>query len=59
MSLFGRSAIVMGNHIKNNVVVPSVDFHGIKDAVYIGNIAQAGPVNFGGVPTPLPGFNKP
>jgi hypothetical protein len=59
VSLFGRSAIVMGNHIKTNVVVPSVDFHGIKDAVYIGNIAQAGPINFAGVPTPLPGFNKP
>jgi hypothetical protein len=59
VSLFGRSAIVMGNHIKSNVVVPSVDFHGIKDSVYMGNIAQSGPVSFGGVPSPLSGFNKP
>jgi hypothetical protein len=59
VSLFGRSAIVMGNHIKTNVLIPSVDFHGIEDAVYMGNIAEKDPVNFGGVPTPLSGFNKP
>jgi hypothetical protein len=59
VSLFGRSAIVMGNHIKTNVLIPSVDFHGIKDAVYMGNIAQTGPANFGGIPTPISGFNKP
>jgi hypothetical protein len=59
VSLFGRSAIVMGNHIKTNVLIPSVDFHGIKDGIYMGNIAQTGPANFGGVPSPIPGFNKP
>jgi len=59
VSLTARSAIVMGNHIKTNVLIPSVDFHGIKDAVYMGNIAQAGPANFGGIPTPVSGFNKP
>ncbi|MDO8596867.1 MAG: DUF6519 domain-containing protein [Sulfuricaulis sp.] len=59
VSLVGRSAIVMGNHIKTNVPIPSVDFHGMKDAVYIGNIAQTNPANFGGVPSPIPGFNKP
>ena len=59
VSLVGRSAIVMGNHIKTNVLIPSVDFHGMKDAVYAGNIAQTNPANFGGVPSPIPGFNKP
>ena len=59
VSLFGRSAIVMGNHIKTNVLIPSVDFHGIKDAVYMGNIAQTNPVNFAGIPSPISGFNKP
>ena len=59
ISLFGSSAIVMGNHIKTNVLIPSVDFHGLKDAVYMGNIAQTGPANFGGIPTPVSGFNKP
>jgi hypothetical protein len=59
VSLFGRSAIVMGNHIKTNVLLPSVDFHGMRDAIYMGNIAQTNPVNFVGVPTPPPGFNKP
>jgi hypothetical protein len=59
VSLFGRSAIVMGNHIKTNVLIPSVDFHGMKDAVYMGNIAQTNPANFGGIPSPIPGFNKP
>ena len=59
VSLFGRSAIVMGNHIKTNALIPSVDFHGIRDAVYMGNIAQTGPSNFGGIPTPISGFNKP
>jgi hypothetical protein len=59
VSLVGRSAIVMGNHIKTNVLIPSVDFHGMKDAVYMGNIAQTGPASFGGVPSPIPGFNKP
>jgi hypothetical protein len=59
VSLVGRSAIVMGNHIKTNVLIPSVDFHGLKDAVYMGNIAQTGPANFGGIPTPVSGFNKP
>lgn len=59
VSLVGRSAVVMGNHIKTNVLIPSVDFHGLKDAVYMGNIAQTGPANFGGIPTPVSGFNKP
>ena len=59
VSLAGRSAIVMGNHIKTNVPIPSVDFHGMKDAVYMGNLAQANPVNFGGIPSPISGFNKP
>ena len=59
VSLVGRSAIVMGNHIKTNVLIPSVDFHGMKDAVYMGNIAQTSPANFGGIPTPISGFNKP
>jgi nitrous oxidase accessory protein NosD len=59
VSLVGRSAIVMGNHIKTNVALPSVDFHNMKDAIYMGNIAQTNPVNFGGVPTPPSGFNKP
>lgn len=59
VSLAARSAIVMGNHIKTNVPIPSVDFHGMKDAVYMGNLAQANPVNFGGIPAPISGFNKP
>jgi hypothetical protein len=59
VSLFGRSAIVMGNHIKTNALIPSVDFHGIRDAVYMGNIAQTNPVNFAGIPSPISGFNKP
>ena len=59
VSLSARSAIVMGNHIKTNVPVPSVDFHGLKDAVYMGNLAQANPVNFGGIPSPVSGFNRP
>ena len=59
VSLVGRSAVVMGNHIKTNFLLPSVDFHGMKDAVYMGNIAQTGPANFGGIPTPVSGFNKP
>jgi Right handed beta helix region len=59
VSLVGRSAIVMGNHIKTNTLIPSVDFHGMKDAVYMGNIAQTNPANFGGIPTPVSGFNKP
>ena len=58
VSLFGKSAIVMGNHIKTNVLIPSVDFHGMKDAVYMGNIAQTAPANFGGIPTPVSVFNK-
>ncbi|MCS6328192.1 MAG: right-handed parallel beta-helix repeat-containing protein, partial [Nitrospira sp.] len=40
VSLSARSAIVMGNHIKTNVPIPSVDFHGMKEAVYMGNLAQ-------------------
>lgn len=59
VSLFCRSAIVMGNHIKVMATIPSVDFHGIKDAVYMGNIAQTNPANFGGIPAPISGFNKP
>jgi hypothetical protein len=59
VSLFGRSAIVMGNHFKTNVLIPPVDFHGIKDGIYMGNIGQTGPANFGGVPSPIAGFNKP
>ncbi|MBI4003188.1 MAG: right-handed parallel beta-helix repeat-containing protein [Nitrospira defluvii] len=59
VSLVGRSAIVMGNHIKTTVPISSVDFHGMKEAVYMGNIAQANPVNFGGIPAPISGFNKP
>ena len=59
VSLVGHSAIVMGNHIKTNALISSVDFHGIKDAVYMGNIAQVGPANFGGIPTAVSGFNKP
>jgi hypothetical protein len=59
VSLSARSAIVMGNHIKTNVPIPSVDFHGMKDAVYMGNLAQANPVNFGGIPSPISGFNRP
>ncbi len=59
VSLSARSAIVMGNHIKTNVPIPSVDFHGMKDAVYMGNLAQANPVNFGGIPAPISGFNRP
>ncbi len=59
VSLAARSAIVMGNHIKTNVPISSVDFHGMKDAVYMGNLAQANPVNFGGIPSPVSGFNKP
>ena len=49
----------MGNHIKTNVPIPSVDFHGMKEAVYMGNLAQANPVNFGGLPSPISGFNRP
>jgi hypothetical protein len=59
VSLVGRSAVVMGNHIKTNVPIPSVDFHGMKDAVYMGNIAQSNPASFGGIPTPVPAFNRP
>ncbi|ODT45675.1 MAG: hypothetical protein ABS70_02650 [Nitrospira sp. SCN 59-13] len=59
VALSARSAIVMGNHIKTNVPIPSVDFHGMKDAVYMGNLAQANPVNFGGIPAPVSGFNRP
>ena len=59
VSLSARSAIVMGNHIKTNVPIPSVDFHGMKEAVYMGNLAQANPVNFGGLPSPISGFNRP
>lgn len=59
ISLVARSAIVMGNHIKANGPLPSVDFHNIKDAVYMGNIAQTDPINFGGIPTPVPDFNRP
>ena len=59
VSLFCRSAVVMGNHIKMIGLIPSVDFHGLKDAVYMGNIAQSSPINFGGIPTPVSGFNKP
>ncbi len=59
VSLSARSAIVMGNHIKTNVPIPSVDFHGMKEAVYMGNLAQANPVNFGGIPSPISGFNRP
>ncbi|HET9916269.1 MAG TPA: right-handed parallel beta-helix repeat-containing protein, partial [Candidatus Binatia bacterium] len=59
VSLVGRSAVVMGNHIKAHFLLPSVDFHGMKDAVYMGNIAQTGPANFAGIPTPVSGFNKP
>lgn len=59
VSLFCRSAVVMGNHIKMVGPIPSVDFHGLKDAVYLGNMAQSQPINFGGIPTPISGFNKP
>lgn len=59
VSLFCRSAVVMGNHIKMVGAIPSVDFHGLKDAVYMGNMAQSRPINFGGIPTPISGFNKP
>jgi hypothetical protein len=59
VSLFARSAVVMGNHIKMVGPIPSVDFHGMKDAVYTGNIAQSNPANFGGIPTPISSFNKP
>ncbi|GMV51903.1 MAG: hypothetical protein NBKEAIPA_01111 [Nitrospirae bacterium] len=59
VSLSARSAIVMGNHIKTNVPIPSVDFLGMKEAVYMGNLAQANPVNFGGIPSPISGFNRP
>jgi hypothetical protein len=59
VSLLCRSAVVMGNHFKILAPIPSVDFHGLKDAVYMGNIAQSHPANFGGIPAALSGFNKP
>ena len=35
-----------------------MDFHGIKDAVYMGNIAQTNPSNFGGIPSRSPGLTN-
>jgi hypothetical protein len=59
VSLVGGSAIVMGNHIKTNAPIPSVDFHRMENAVYMGNIAQSNPANFLGIPSLSLGFNKP
>jgi hypothetical protein len=62
VSLVGRSAIVMGHHIKANAPIPSVDFHDMEEAVYMGNIAQRNPtrVSNNSLPLSIPGFfNKP
>lgn len=61
ISLFCRSAVVMGNHIKS-VRYPagmhSVDFHDIRHAVYIGNIADGTlKGDFVGIPTESSKFN--
>jgi hypothetical protein len=58
VSLVGGSAIVMGNHIKNNEPTSSVDFNNIE-GIYMGNIAQGGPMNAIHIlPSPISDFNK-
>jgi nitrous oxidase accessory protein NosD len=60
VSLVGSSAIVMGNHIKTNGSIPSVDFNRMQDVIYMGNIAQGGPIRVSGFPpTSNSGFNIP
>ncbi len=52
------NAIVNSTHFRANRPVPSVNFHGICNAIYNGNIASAGPINFAGIPQPSLDFNR-
>jgi hypothetical protein len=56
VNLRGRSAIVMGNHIKANTNMPSVNFNNIRGA-FIGNDTTGGAVQFSDFPAPQTGFN--
>lgn len=53
-----RSAIVQGNHFKAQAALPSVNYHGMNDAIYLGNVHARSPIGFTGVPTPVSGFNQ-
>jgi len=59
VSLKATNAVVMGNQFKSEKPLPSVDFHDMAQAVYLGNLAQLGPTHFSGVPTASSNFNQP
>lgn len=57
VSLRGRSAIVMGNHVKANTFVPSFNFNGMT-GIYVGNDADGPVVGFSEFPAPTNDFNR-
>ncbi|MDX2506787.1 MAG: DUF6519 domain-containing protein [Gammaproteobacteria bacterium] len=57
VKLAGRSAIVMGNHIKANNGFSSVDFQDVP-GVFVGNITEGGTLNFNEFPVPEQNFNR-
>jgi nitrous oxidase accessory protein NosD len=57
VTIVGRSAIVMGNHIKASTPFFSVDFNNVP-GVFMGNITQRGTLNFSAFPNPESDFNR-
>ena len=57
VSLRGRRAIVMGNHVKANTFVPSFNFNGMT-GIYMGNDADGPVVGFSEFPVPATDFNR-
>lgn len=57
VSLRGRSAIVMGNHVKANTRIPSFDFNAVP-GIYIGNDVDVPPIGFAEFPSPASSFNR-
>lgn len=57
VSLNGRSAIVMGNHVKAITRIPSFDFNNMR-GIYIGNDVDVPPVAFVEFPSPASAFNR-
>jgi hypothetical protein len=57
VSLRGRSAIVMGNHVKANTQIPSFNFNGMS-GIYVGNDTDGGVAGLADFPAPSQDYNR-
>jgi hypothetical protein len=57
VSLCGHRAIVMGNHVKANGILPSFNFNGMT-GIYVGNDTTGPVAEFADFPTPSNSFNR-